>query len=315
LRLGISQTDKILKKRILIVGGTGFIGSNLLRISLDAGYQCSVLSRRELTSHDRLENVDYLSSDLNDIKSLRNSLANKKFEYVINLSGYIDHKLFSAGGSSIIKSHLLGLINLIEVIDRDALQTFVQIGTSDEYGDLTHAQKETYRESPISPYSFSRLASTHLIQMLNKTEGFPGVVLRLFLVYGEGQKEDRFIPYIVKSCLRGEKFPVSFAKQYRDFCHVSDICHGILSSLSNTKALGEVINLGSGNPILVKDVIEKIVYIVGSGEPLYGKVSYRIGESMCLYPDTEKAKLILSWKPEVSLNDGLANLIEIFKGK
>lgn len=94
---------------------------------------------------------------------------------------------------TMIDTHYAGILNLMDQVYWSGLKRFVQVGSSDEYGIGPAPQNEQLRESPISPYSAAKAGMTHLIQTLSRTERFPGVVVRLFLVYGHGQNQQRFL--------------------------------------------------------------------------------------------------------------------------
>ena len=188
----------------------------------------------------------------------------------------------------------------------------VDIGSSDEYGNAPAPQHENLREKPISPYSLAKVASSHFLQMLYRTENFPAVTLRLFLTYGPGQDTGRFLPQIIRGCLSDITFPTSAGEQFRDFCYVDDTVCAILQALDSSEGEGEVFNVASGIPISIREIIEKVRNITGSGKPIYGKVPYRPGENMELYASISKAKNILQWEPKVSLKDGLTKTINYF---
>jgi len=220
---------------------------------------------------------------------------------------------YSNGGSKVYDAHFTGVRNLIDCLDRSHLKGFVQVGSSDEYGNNPAPQSENQREAPISTYSSAKVASTYFLQTLYKTEKFPTVILRPFLVYGPGQGKERFIPQIIKGCLNNQKFPTSKGEQLRDFCFVDDIIQAIFSSLDNDSVHGEVINIASGKPISIKKMVNTIVDMIGSGEPQFGQVAYRSGENMALYGDIVKAKRLLDWRPSIGLEQGLAETIRWVK--
>ena len=298
-----------MKGNLLIVGGSGFIGRNLSIKSLSQDFNTTVISLTKIDFDNEIPRVNYIQVDITNANQLRAQLSKKNFHYVINLSGYIDHSTFLNGGIKVMSTHFGGVQNLLEVLDWSQLRRFVQIGSSDEYGSVPAPQNENIRESPISPYSLAKVSSTNLLQMLYRTEKLPIVVLRLFLVYGEGQKNNRFVPQIIKGCLLDEFFPTSKGEQLRDLCHVDDITDGILSVLENDKVNGEIINLASGVPVSIREVIETIQQYVGSGRPGYGKVAYRNGENMQLFADISKAKRILNWSPKIPLLEGIKKTI------
>ena len=165
------------------------------------------------------------------------------------------------------------------------------------------------REKPISPYSLAKASGTHLLQMLSRTESYPAVILRLFLTYGPGQNSNRFIPQIIRGCLRDEYFPTSTGIQIRDLCYVSDTVNAIVKAMLTDESSGHVINIGSGQPMTIRRVIEKVVEIVGKGRPAFGDLSYRPGEGMSLYANIEKAGRLLNWVPKVNLEEGLESTI------
>lgn len=295
--------------RILVVGGTGFIGHHLICEAVLRGWNVTSVSLHIPNGQRRVEGVDYRKVDLTDMVAARENV-NDKFDYVVNLGGYIDHTLFNNGGRRLIDAHFIALMNLVEVLPRDNLKRFVQIGSSDEYGNSTSPQREDIRESPISPYSVGKLASTHFLQMLYKTENFPASILRLFLTYGPGQGNKRFLPQIIKGCLEDSAFPTSKGEQLRDFCFVEDTVTAICLALQSDHANGEVFNVGSGEPLAIHSLINRICLLVGKGRPMFGAIPYRAGENMALYANAEKIRSVLGWRPAVSLEDGLRRTID-----
>ena len=303
----------IREKKILIVGGSGFIGRHLaVRCLKDTSFvTCMGLSAGKPFSRD----VQFIHADISDKKQLQAVLSEKSFDYVFNLGGYIDHTAYFKGGRRLIESHFMGLMNLIDCLNREELKGFVQIGSSDEYGNAPAPQKEYMRESPISPYSFAKTAASHFIQTLSNTEGFPGVVLRPFLVYGPGQDEKRFLPQIITAFLKDESVETTGGKQLRDFCYIDDVVDGIIKAAVTDEAKGQIINVASGSPISIKDMINKAASLIGKGRAVFGARPYRQGENMKLFADIGLARKILQWSPSVSVDEGLGKTIEYYKNQ
>jgi len=301
--------EKIKSTHLLVSGGSGFIGHHVLKEGISRGWKVTSLDLNEPTPLCRVPGACYVVADLTKTESLA-WLANEQYDYVVNLGGYIDHALFVNGGRHLILTHFDGLLNLIECLDRSCLKRFVQIGSSDEYGDSPAPQSEDMREQPISPYSLGKVAATHFLQMLHRTEGFPAVTLRLFLTYGPGQDQKRFLPQIIKGCLTDIEFPTSNGEQLRDFCYVDDTMRAIFMVLELDTANGQIFNVGSGSPVTIKEVIRRVCAITEKGRPQFGKVAYRLGENMALYAEIKKIKKLIGWKPVVNLDTGLARTVE-----
>ena len=298
-----SNSDKV-----LIIGGSGFIGRHLVKRCLkDTRFVTCIGFSQSIKDFDTIH-VDIKNSD-----KLRNVLYGKSFDYIFNLGGYIDHTHYFKGGRNVIETHFTGLLNVLDCIDIKSLKGFVQVGSSDEYGNAPSPQRETMRENSISPYSQAKVAASHLVQMLHRTEGFPGVVLRFFLVYGPRQNEKRFLPQIIKGCLNNVEFKTSEGKQLRDFCYIDDVVEAMIKAAVLPQSRGQVINVASGIPVAIRDVIQKIMLLTGGGKPLWGGHPYRVGENMELYADISLAKNLLHWEPQVSLDVGLKKTIEYYK--
>jgi len=295
--------------KILVIGGTGFIGHHLLKTIQNKGWLVTSVSLNPPTDERFVLGVNYLHFDMAELKLVKSHLEND-FDYVVNLGGYINHQLFVDGGRTLIDKHFTTLQNLIEVLPRSKLKRFVQIGSSDEYGNAQAPQHEDLRENPISPYSLAKVACTHFLQMLHLTESFPAVNLRLFLTYGPGQDSMRFLPQIIKGCLDDAEFPTSAGEQIRDFCYVDDTVLAIIQALIVPEVEGRIINIASGDPISVRAMIDRVCGLTNSGRPIYAKIPYRTGENMALYADISNAKKILNWEPTTKLEKGLIRTIE-----
>lgn len=296
------------QNRILVVGGTGFIGHHIVQRALSLGWNVTCLSLNK--NNTPLKGVSYLRADVGDVKSLKDCLDRQAFEYVVNCGGYINHTSFFSGGSSVLDAHFKGMVNIISSIDIGVLKHFINIGSSDEYGSVSAPQSECIREVPISPYSMAKTACTHFLQMLYKTEGIPSTTLRLFLTYGPGQDDKRFLPQIIRGCLADSVFPVSYGGQLRDFCFISDTVDAVFLTMLSDGAKGEVINIASGQPVSIRNVIETVRDIIGKGKPKFGEIDYRPGENMELYADISKANSLLNWQPQISLREGIKMTIQ-----
>ena len=293
---------------LLVIGGSGFIGGAIVKRAIALGWQVDSLGLSIPNEEIKVSGVTYITGDITDLETLK-FLEIKKYDYVVNSGGYINHSAFSSGGDKFLQAHFGGVVNLVKSIDRTNLKRFVNIGSSDEYGDTPAPQFESNRERPISPYSAGKAAATQFLQMLYRTERFPAVTLRLFLCYGPGQDRMRFLPHLVSRSIANDVIEISPGEQVRDYCFIDDIVEAVFLSMANDDASGSVFNIASGNPISIKQVVEKVIDIVGSGNPKFGAVPYRDGESMELYADVSLAKKVLSWSARTTLSDGLTKTI------
>ena len=303
--------EKVSTPHLLVIGGTGFIGHHLLRVAHQKNWQNTSVSLQPPSNLRLVEGVRYLHFDLTELENAKKYL-NENFDYVVNLGGYINHQNFREGGRTRIETHFNSLQNLVEVLPRQRLKRFVQIGSSDEYGNAPAPQYEDQREQAISPYSLAKTACTHFLQMLHRTEKFPAVTLRLFLTYGPGQDTKRFLPQIIQGCLNNEIFPTSGGEQLRDFCYIDDTVSAIIKTLTKTGIEGDVLNVASGEAVPIRTIIEKVCMITRSGRPKFGEIAYRPGENMALYADISKVREILDWEPTISLDVGLKKTISFF---
>ena len=301
--------------RMLVVGGRGFIGSHVVSHAVELGWDVTYTGIGSVDKIPANTAGQYLQLDTVDREAVRSALSDRPFDYVVNCGGYINHATIDSGGARVVAEHFQAVVHLVEILKRDALKGYVNLGSSDEYGGLPAPQQETMREAPISPYSAAKLAATHFLQMLWRSEEFPAVTLRLFLVYGPGQGEARFLPQVIRSCFEGERFPTSTGEQLRDFCFVDDVVRAIFLALETPAARGEVINVASGVPVSIRDVVAAVVNEIGSGEPDYGKFPLRSVENKQLFADISKAKDILKWSPEVPFEVGLKRTIKFFRKK
>lgn len=296
--------------KILVVGGNGFIGKHILDKANNLNWETTNLS----LNNDTYKNSDfYIKSDVSNLDNLRKNIGDKTYDYVINCGGYVDHSNFDINGIDIINTHFNGVMNLIHSLDKINLKKFINIGTGDEYGLQKSPFKEELRENPHTPYSFSKTAASHFLQMLNKNEKIPTLTIRVLLVYGPGQKNNRFVPQVINGCLKDESFPTSRGDQIRDFLYIDDLIDAIFLALHSEAADGHILNIGSGKPLKIKDLIEVIQKKISKGMPIYGKIPYRDNENMSIFTEIKKAKALLNWEPKVSLDDGIKRTINYYR--
>ena len=297
------------KNRILITGGTGFIGYHLAKKCLELNWSVDSISTKLPKNKRKLKKVKYLELDISKNKNLTKYLS-KDYDYIVNLAGYVDH----SNKEKTIKSHFNGCKNLANFFLNRNIKRFIQIGSSIEYGKIKSPQKESKKnyQKTYSFYGKAKLLSTKFLLKLKKKYNFPATILRLYLVYGPYQDGNRIIPFTIMNAINNKKFDCSTGNQLRDFIYIDDLVSAIIKIIKNENLNGEIINIGSGKPISIKRLIIKICKLSKGGQPQFGKIPFRKDEILRLYPNLSKIKKIIKWKAKVNLDQGLKKTIKYF---
>lgn len=135
------------------------------------------------------------------------------------------------------------------------IKHFMNIGSIDEHFKNNGLQVEFMKEIPFSTYLFAKLVSTQMLQMLYRSKSFSITIIRLFITYGNNQKKDKLIPFVVDKFLKNLSFKLFKGKQFRVFSHISDILSGVLSIPGSKKTFGEIINLGLGHATSIRKIV------------------------------------------------------------
>ena len=159
----------------------------------------------------------------------------------------------------------------------------------------------------------AKFACTNFLQNYHRNNNFPVTILRFFLVYGPNQGKNRVLPEVIDACMRNKKFATTLGHQKCDFCFIDDAIEAIFKTLFTSKSNGEVINIGYGKPLKIKDSINLVCKLIGKGQPLFGKLKYKKDTNMKLYPDIRKAKQIIGWTPKINFFQGIKKTIETYK--
>lgn len=300
-----------MKKKILIVGGTGFLGYHLAKKCLAKGWQVTSISANNPKKNRFLTKVKYLIVDISKKKTLQKKIKSN-YDFIVNFGGYVNH----SDKLKTYRSHYLGCKNLADFFLKKKIKSFIQIGSCVEYGHHKSPQNENIRtniEKLKSTYGKAKLAATNYLLEKNKKNSFPCIILRLYLVYGPRQDFNRLIPTVIKGCLEDSSFPCSNGLQYRDFLYVDDAINAIFKCLQNPNLFGEIINISSGKLIQIKKAILLIKKIIKKGEPDFGVIKLRKDEILKLYSNIYKAKTKINWTPRVKFVKGLKKTINFYK--
>lgn len=300
-----------MNKKILIVGGTGFLGYHFAKKCISKGWSVTSISTNQPKKKRYLAKVKYLILDITKKKLLLSKIKTN-YDFVVNFGGYVNHneKLKT------YKSHYVGCKNLANIFKKKKIKSFIQIGSSVEYGNTKSPQNEnstTDVKNLKSAYGRAKLMATNYLLKINKKYNFPCTILRLYLVYGPFQDNNRLIPYTLNQCLNNNVFSCSSGKQYRDFLFVEDLVKAIFKCLNKKNSIGQIINIGAGKPLKVKNVILFIKNKINLGKPIFGKIELREDEISRLYPSISKARKILKWEPCTSFQKGMEIVIKYNK--
>jgi len=295
-------------RRILIIGANGFVGKNLIQLFLQNGDDVTATSRRNPPS--LVTPYKHCHLDLTDKATVQEYFQASDHEYVINASGYINHATTLPEGRSIIDVHLGATRNIVNaLLTSTSLKRYIHLGSSDEYGSSPSPQTESIREQPFSFYSYAKVSATHYLQTIAKLYGFPCTIIRPFLLYGPSMSQHRFLGSLIAALKNDLAFPMSYGEQVRDFTHIKDLFSLILCLFSSNELLGEVVNVGSGEPVTIKNVASFFDSRIPTGRVLLGAIPYRDNENMLLFPSLVKVHSSLGWKPSIPPYVGFKDLL------
>ncbi len=304
--------------RVLITGTTGFIGSHLTERLVAEGAEATLAvepGARQANVASILDKVRVHEVDLREGQTVQRLVRECQPSKVYHLAavGVTDPGVDPTLAAQV---NVLGTLNLLEALKETEFNCFVNTGTCYEYGHNDPPMREDQMVDPINAYAASKSAAWLFCNMYHRTRGYPIVTVRPFTVYGPRQSARALIPQTVLSALRGEDFATTGGEQTRDFTYVDDVVEGYIRASLSEKAIGQTINLGTGEEHPIKDVVLKTLELMGNPvKPLIGALPYRPREIWRLYSDSSKARELLGWQPQVGLEDGLRKTIEWYTEK
>lgn len=298
-----------MKERLFLIGGSGFIGKNLVRCLYD-NYDISV--------YDKFIDAEYFSH-YPEVKTNLIELDKDKIaadvdcpNYIINLASIVTAERDLTLFDSMIASNLKVLLNLYERFkDETNLKLFIQFGSSEEYGNDGSPFVETMREEPNSPYALVKQLTTNTAMMLHRNYAFSIMVVRPGNLFGPLQGGKKFIPYVIESLKQDAPLNVTPCEQKRDFIYANDFAWAIGELLKNhKKAVGQIVNVSSGESLSLKSIIEHCRKVIGSkSEVNYGAISYRENEMMDLRCSVNKLESIIGQPVKFDMLNRLEKLI------
>jgi len=307
--------------KVLVTGGCGFIGTNLVREILETRPDWQVVNLDLLTYAGNLENVagledtgryEFVRADIADNAAVDAIFEQHKFDLVLNLAAesHVDRSITDPG--IFIKTNVMGTQVLLDAALKHKAHRFVHISTDEVYGSLGPDGQfhEKLPIKPNSPYSASKAGADLLVRAYVKTYGLDAVVTRCSNNYGPYQFPEKLIPLMVLNALEDKQLPVyGDGKNVRDWIYVKDHCRGILAVAEKGRT-GEAYNMGGDAERENIFIVRYILKHLGKDESLIKYVKDRPGHDFRYAMDFSKIQKELGWEPDYTFEDGMSSTID-----
>ena len=316
--------------KIIITGGSGFIGSNLVNYFLKKKYFVINIDKLSYSGNNynlkdiNKKNYIFIKSDINDKKTVIKVLKKYKPSTVFNLAAetHVDRSIDSP--RPFIHSNINGVFNLLEAIkfcnkNLKKKIKLIHVSTDEVYGDITDVSKranENYPYKPSSPYAASKASADHLVKSYIRTYNFPAIISNCSNNYGPRQFPEKLIPKLIYNILNNKELPIyGNGLNSREWIYVEDHCKG-LELLSIKGEIGENYNIGSGydltnielTKLIIKRMKNKKFKINNKVKIVY--VKDRPGHDVRYALNSKKIKKQLKWKAVVKINEGLSRTVD-----
>ena len=301
--------------RLFITGASGFVGAATLSAALEAGHEVAAPVRPGSPA-PRLEDMEgryrRLPLDLRDTANIAAAMAEFRPDAVFHLAwwGVANSARFDRRQ---VTDNIETACALTEAAAASGAKAFVGVGSQGEYGaDSTMAEDALPR--PTSLYGAAKVATLFLTRQLAEQAGLRHAWLRLFSVYGPGDNDAWLIPMLIGEMLGGRRPRTTLGTQYWDWLYVDDVARAILA-VAVTPAAAGVFNLGSGHPVQVRSVIERIRDLAAPGMVLrFGEISFRPDQVMHMQADISRLTAATGWTPRVGIRGRLGGHRSLVSG-
>jgi len=307
-------------KKVIVTGGLGFIGSNLIDLLLKKNFYVINLDKVTYSSNfyntkefNKNKKYKFIKCDINN-KKLKNIFIKYKPSCIFNLAAetHVDRSIDNP--KDFIQSNIVGVYNLLECFRNFSKKNktkLIHISTDEVYGDvLTGRSSEKYPYSPSSPYAASKAASDHLVNSYVRTYKIPAMVTNCSNNYGPKQHPEKLIPKLIYNILNNKTLPIyGNGKNSREWIHVKDHCEALIKVYQKGKA-GEFYNIGSNKNLNNLEVCKTLLKIsknkINLGKNV--KISFvkdRPGHDIRYALNSTKIKKTLKWIPKINFKKGI----------
>jgi nucleoside-diphosphate-sugar epimerase len=298
-------------EKIIVTGGSGFLGKHLLRALDKAGYQVKNIDLRD---NSEFETV---IADVRDTEKMLQEV--KDADMVFHLASLIEAGESVEKPQKYIDYNIDGTLSVLEAMRTNGIKTFIFSSSAAVYGEPINVPiKEDDRTMPVNPYGMTKLAMEALLSSYVGAHGFTGIALRYFNLYGPGehhQPETHAMPRFIKQIYDDQEVTVWGSGEHkRDYVHVRDIVDAHLKAIKlaeNQPEQYHYMNLSAEDPASVLDIVHAVEKAMGKKANVK-HFDPRPGDPLLLYADASKARELLSWEAQVSLEDGIKEVVEYF---
>ena len=309
-------------KTVVVTGAGGFIGSHLVeRLVADGAHVRAMLrytSRGQrgcldLIPEAALQNVSITMGDVGDFDAVREVM--RGADAIFHLAALIGIPYSYEHPQEVIDTNILGTSNvLIAAKELGSVERVVLTSTSEVYGSALRVPMD--EEHPLqaqSPYSATKIAGDALGLSFHRSFGMPVTIVRPFNAYGPRQSARAVIPAIITQAVSGKTLRLGTLETTRDFTFAEDTARGFLAVGGADAALGEVVNVGSGSEVSIREIVRKVGEITGAELEVEGdeqRMRPAKSEVSRLLSDSSKAERLAGWRTQVTLDDGLQRTVD-----
>ena len=301
------HTTSFLGQKVLVTGGSGFLGAHLCRRLVQEGLEVHAVSRSPRSSEPG--GICWWQGDMAEICFVRDLFQKVKPGVIFHLSGLATASPDPDLVLPTLHSLLVSTVNILMAAAETHCRRVVLAAS------LTEPVAGGCEITPGSPYAAAKWASGAYARMFHELYGLPVVMVRPFMTYGPGQDERKLIPYVILSLLKGEAPKLSSGQQQFDWIYVDDVMDGFLAVAGAPNVEGHTIDLGSGALVPMHAVIGQLVYLIGARvEPRFHALPDRPYESVRVANINDSCAK-LGWKPTTSLNSGLKYTVNWYRAE